>query len=122
MKYKVKGIIYYTNYTVILRILQTVFIGISVKPRIFGFDIKYLDDIVELYITTTENDEKEYYVDITISSEIKFLEVKKTLKYSLLSEDILFDLGFIVEDANWQEIEEEQFIHPDFVKRYIPPC
>ena len=57
---KIKGILYYTDHTTIEKVFGKAFKGITVKPRIFGFDLKYDDFRTELFITTTtDNNEKE---------------------------------------------------------------
>ena len=123
MTNKIKGILYYTNHTVILKIFENIFKGLTVNPRIFGYDIKYTDSNVELYITTTDNSEREYYVDIFLTgNKADFENIKNTLKKEIIEHDVLFDLYFIYEDNAGNEMEEEErFIHPDFAKRFIPP-
>lgn len=120
---KIKGILYYTNHSVILEIFGSIFKNITVKPRIFGYDIKYVDSNIELYITTTDNAEKEYYVDICFTGNKSDFEIiKRIIKKEIIEHSILFDLSFILEDDKGNELEdEERFVHPDFSKRFIPP-
>jgi hypothetical protein len=120
---KIKGILYYTNHAIIEKVFGKTFNGIIVKPRIFGFDLKYEDANTELYITTTDNSEKEYFVDISFTgAKGDFKLIKDILKKEIIEQDILFDLSFVIEDDNGNELEEEeQFIHPDFLNRFIPP-
>lgn len=120
---KIKGILYYTDHIVIEKIFGKVFRGITVKPRIFGFDVKYEDSKTELFITTTDNSENEYFVDISFTGDKgNFDLIKDILKKEIVEQDILFDLSFMPEDDNGNELEEEErFIHPDFLNRFIPP-
>jgi hypothetical protein len=120
---KIKGILYYTDHTTIEKVFGKAFTGITVKPRIFGFDIKYDDARTELFITTTDNSEKEYFVDISFAGDKSDFDlIKDILKKEIIEHDILFDLSFIHEDDNGNELEEEErFVHPDFSTRYIPP-
>lgn len=118
---KIKGILYYTDHTRIEKVFEKAFKGITVKPRIFGFDIKYEDSKTKLFITTTDNSEKEYFVDISfIGDKSDFDLIKNILKKEIIEQDILFDLSFILEDDNGNELEE-RFIHPDFSNRFTPP-
>src|SRR3982751_2835384 len=120
---KIKGILYYTNHAIIEKVFGKAFKGITVKPRIFGFDIKYEDSKTELFITTTDNSEKEYFVDISFAgNKSDFDVIKDILKKEIIERDILFDLSFVIEDDRGNELEdEERFIHPDFSNRFIPP-
>ena len=121
MIYKVKGILYYTDHATIEKVFGKTFKGITVKPRIFGFEVKYEDSKTELFITTTDNSEKEYFVDISFTGDNgDFDLIKDALKKEIMEQDILFDLSFIIEDDNGNELEE-RFIHPDFSNRFIPP-
>jgi len=123
MTYKVTGLIYYSSHQIIKETFQDIFKGITVRPRIFGYDITYEDETTEVFFKTHDHDQRNYYVDICFTgSELEFLSIKEQIKSRLLKADILFDVSFIVEDNEGNEIEEVQFIHPDFAKRYIPPA
>ncbi|MCS3798887.1 hypothetical protein [Niastella sp. OAS944] len=119
--YKVIGIIYYSSHEVIIETFKDIFKDITARPRIFGFDISYKDETTEVVIKTHDNEERQYYVDIYFTgSELEFSNMKEHIKHRLLKADVLFDIGFLVQDDEGNEIEEE-FIHPDFAKRFIPP-
>lgn len=123
MVYKIKGILYYTNHSLIKEIFGSVFNNIIVKPRIFGYDIKQKDPNTEMLITTTDNSEREYYVDVYFTgNESDFDEIKNIIKKEIIKNDILYDLSFILEDDNRKELKDEEvFIHPEFSIRFTPP-
>jgi hypothetical protein len=57
---------------------QDIFKDMTVRPRIFGFDIKYEDETTEVYFKTHDNDERMYYVDIFFKGpEFEFFNIKE---------------------------------------------
>ena len=119
--YKATGIIYYSSHQIIMETFQPIFKGITVRHRLVGVDLTYEDETTEVYFKTYYDDESEYNLDILFTGpESEFLNIKEQIKNRLLKADILFAISFYVNDNEGNEIEEE-FIHPDFAKRYIPP-
>lgn len=101
---------------------QPIFKGITVRHRLVGVDLTYEDETTEVYFKTYDDDEWQYNLDILFTGpESEFLNIKEQIKNRLLKADILFAINFYVNDNKGNEIEEEEFIHPDFTKRYIPP-
>lgn len=122
MTYKIKGILYYTDYSIIMNYFGEIFKELKMKPRLFGYDITCSNNTAEVFITTTDNNQKQYYVDILLmNNEMEILKTEDLIKKNLLKSDILFDLSFIKENDTGEEIEECQFVHPDFANRFYPP-
>lgn len=115
-KFRAGGVIYNVTPKILIELLSKEFINIKSKPRIFGYDIEYIDEKIEFFVNTI--DEKEYFVHIDFNgklSDINHLMTK--ISDSLFEANVIYDMYFYEQDLIGNQISEDfNFIHPKLGK------
>lgn len=119
----INGVIYNSDSKIIVAFLKQFYETFSFKIRVIGYDIYIDDGKTKAFITSPDADEQTCYLDIKFrGSDTEREALIRKYKDKLIESDLLFDICFCMENLNDGITSlEEEFRHPDFNNRYIPP-
>jgi len=109
MRYRIGGNISNVTPGDLVNCLKLIFTNVKHRPRVFGYDIEFSNEQLELFISTF--DEEEYNIDITAEmNESELLLLMNKLKIEFLKLNSPFNIGYYLEgdDGNHNPTKKGQ--------------
>ena len=114
--FRLSGKFLNTTHQTIQTALQPLFPDLALKVRVFGYDLKYSNADIELHISTTQNNEAEYFIDLSAQTvEAEFNQLAEQIIQLLQSQKINYIVDYYeIDEAGDPVGEENTFFSPQY--------
>lgn len=122
-KYYLSGSIYRASHEAVDELMRDVLGDIQSRPRLFGYDIYFKRESMQLFCGTINNDGRWWTLNADFSGALPDLTaLLSRLTRKLIDAGVNYDIGYCQVDESGNEVGEEvSLYHPDFDSLYVPP-